>query len=74
MWFFLNDVQPELIIISGFLGAGKTTFIKRVIGLPGEHIEIKNNKVYFLENGYFGMSANLKAIEALDKLGDILYE
>lgn len=25
---------------------GKTTFIKRVIGLPGEHIEIKNNKVY----------------------------
>ena len=35
---------------------------------------IKNNKVYFLENGYFGMSANLKAIEALDKLGDILYE
>lgn len=24
---------------------GKTTFIKRVIGLPGEHIEIKNNKV-----------------------------
>ena len=34
----------------------------------------KNNKVYFLENGYFGMSANLKAIEALDKLGDILYE
>ena len=25
---------------------GKTTFIKRVIGLPREHIEIKNNKVY----------------------------
>lgn len=25
---------------------GKTTFIKRVIGLPGEHVEIKNNKVY----------------------------
>ena len=33
---------------------------------------IKNNKVYYLENGYFGMSANLKVIEALDKLGDIL--
>lgn len=28
------------------LERGKTTFIKRVIGLPGEHIEIKNNKVY----------------------------
>lgn len=34
---------------------------------------IKNNNVHFLENGYFGMSANLKVIEALDKLGDILY-
>ena len=35
---------------------------------------IKNNKVYYLENGYFGMSANLKVIEALDKIGEILYE
>lgn len=34
---------------------------------------IKTDNVYFLENGYFGMSANLKVIEALDKLGDILY-
>ena len=33
---------------------------------------IKNNKVYYLENGYFGVSANLKVIEALDKLGAIL--
>ena len=35
---------------------------------------IKNNKVYYLENGYFGMSANLKVIEALDKLAAILNE
>lgn len=35
---------------------------------------IKNNKVYYLENEYFGMSANLKVIEALDKIGEILYE
>ncbi|MCC3863048.1 heme ABC transporter substrate-binding protein IsdE [Terrisporobacter petrolearius] len=35
---------------------------------------IKNNKVYYLENGYFGMSANLKVIEALDKMGEILNE
>lgn len=35
---------------------------------------IKNNKVYYLENEYFGMSANLKVIEALDKMGEILNE
>ena len=35
---------------------------------------IKNNKIHYLQNGYFGMSANLKAADALDILGDILYE
>ena len=35
---------------------------------------IKNNQIYYLENEYFGMSANLKVIEALDKMGEILYE
>lgn len=29
-----------------FLENGKISYIKRVIGLPGEHIEIKDNKVY----------------------------
>ena len=28
---------------------GKTTFIKRVIGLPGDHVQIKNGKVYINE-------------------------
>ena len=28
------------------LEAGKTSYIKRVVGLPGEHIEIKEGKVY----------------------------
>lgn len=35
---------------------------------------VKNDKVIYLDTEYFGMSANLKAIEALDMLGDILYE
>ena len=34
---------------------------------------VKEGKVYYLENGYFGMSANLKVIESLDKLGEIIY-
>ncbi|MGG5460253.1 heme ABC transporter substrate-binding protein IsdE [Clostridium sp. B9] len=34
---------------------------------------IKKGNVHYLENGYFGMSANLKGIEALDKLGEIIY-
>ena len=31
------------------LEIGKTSYIKRVIGLPGEHVEIKNGKVYINE-------------------------
>lgn len=34
-WFFYN-----------FLEIGKRSYIKRVIGLPGEHVEIKLGKVY----------------------------
>ena len=34
---------------------------------------VKEGKVYYLENGYFGMSANLKVTESLDKLGEIIY-
>lgn len=37
-WFFKN-----------FLEIGKRSFIKRVIALPGEHVQIKNGKVYINE-------------------------
>ncbi|WP_455542520.1 heme ABC transporter substrate-binding protein IsdE [Intestinibacter sp.] len=35
---------------------------------------VKNNNITYLENGYFGMSANLQIVEAVEKLGAILYE
>ena len=49
------------------LEIGKTSFIKRVIGLPGEHIKIANNKVFingevlsepYLEKGVLTTSLN----------------
>lgn len=32
--------------VKEFLEVGKRSYIKRVIGLPGEHVEIKDGKVY----------------------------
>jgi len=32
--------------VNDFLELGKRSYIKRVIGLPGEHVEIKEGKVY----------------------------
>lgn len=34
---------------------------------------VKNDRVIALETGYFGMSANLQAVDAMEKLVDILY-
>ena len=38
--------------INNFLEIGKRSYIKRVIGLPGEHIQIKNGKVYINEEEF----------------------
>ncbi len=41
--------EPEGLIqkfIYNVVELGKTSYIKRVIGLPGEHVQIKDNKVY----------------------------
>ena len=35
--------------IKNFLEIGKKSYIKRVIALPGEHVQIKNGKVYINE-------------------------
>ncbi len=36
--------------INNFLEIGKRSYIKRVIALPGEHVEIKDGKVYIDDN------------------------
>lgn len=45
--------DEEKNIFEGFsynvLEIGKTSYIKRVIGLPGDHVQIKNGKVYINE-------------------------
>lgn len=50
------------------LGITKSSYIKRVIGLPGEHVEIKDGKVYIneevLEEDYLS-----KAVETDTSLG-----
>lgn len=43
-----NDEEKNFLekIMYYVFGLTKASYIKRVIGLPGEHVEIKNNKVY----------------------------
>lgn len=35
---------------------------------------VKNNNVHYLDSEYFGMSANLKVIEAMDMMHEIIYK
>ena len=47
------DYNPTNIVtkfVYYTLEIGKTSYIKRVIGLPGEHVEIKDGKVYINGN------------------------
>ena len=49
------------------LEVGKTSYIKRIIGLPGEHIQIKDGKVYI--NGEEKQEEYLNGIETGDMNG-----
>lgn len=51
------------------LEIGKTSYIKRVIGLPGEHLKIENGKVYIngteLEEPYLGDTVKTESLEGV---------
>ena len=51
------------------LEIGKKSYIKRVIGLPGEHVEIKNGKVYI--NGEILQEDYLADTVVTDSLGGL---
>lgn len=73
----LIKINPDRILIMAHGGGEETkkTVDEGLAKATWKQIDaVKNNKVYHLDSEYFGMSANLKAIEALDMLGAILYE
>lgn len=74
----IYDNEPTNIFskfAKNVLDVGKTCYIKRVIGLPGDEIEIKNGKVYVngseLEEDYLDGSVETK-MEGLGYFNDFI--
>lgn len=74
---YLADKNPDYILFMAHanpeesLAAFPEEFDKNE---AWQHFDaVKNDKVYALETGYFGMSANLLATDAMEKLADIFY-
>ncbi len=44
--YLLGEPQRGDIVICKFPGRGRTLFVKRLIGLPGDTVEVKGNVVY----------------------------
>ncbi|EHK2336109.1 heme ABC transporter substrate-binding protein IsdE [Clostridium perfringens] len=70
-------LNPDMVLVMthGMPEQAKKMAEEKFVSDPAwSRIEaVKEGKVYYLENGYFGMSANLKVTESLDKLGEIIY-
>jgi len=74
--FILNNVKNEIILISGDVGAGKTTLIKEYCKLIGVN-EVVNSPTYTLINEYLSKNGNVvhmdlyrvKNINEINELG-----
>jgi len=49
----LKEPQRGEVVVFKYPNAPSQRYIKRVIGLPGETLEIKNGQVFILENGEY---------------------
>lgn len=74
----LSQMNPDKIIVMTHAMPEKTEKeFKETLNTDAAWKDIKavqDGKVEFLDRTYFGMSANLKVIEALDILSDIIYK
>ena len=78
--FILNNVKNEIILISGDVGAGKTTLIKEYCKLIGVN-EVVNSPTYTLINEYLSKNGNVvhmdlyrvKNINEINELGLLDY-
>ena len=68
--YLLGDPKVGDVVICHYPGRGNTNFVKRVIGLPGDTIEIKNNVVY--RNGEATDEPYLNPLRNQDPRNDIL--
>jgi tRNA threonylcarbamoyladenosine biosynthesis protein TsaE len=74
--FILNNVKNKIILISGDVGAGKTTLIKEYCKLIGVN-EVVNSPTYTLINEYLSKNGNVvhmdlyrvKNINEINELG-----
>lgn len=73
-----NPMQPDIILRMTHAEpeAAKAMFDEEFKANQGwQHFDaVKEGGVYDLPNGYFGMSANLLAIDAMEYLTDLFYE
>jgi len=61
--YFVRSPNRGEVIIFIFPGTRSSRFVKRIIGLPGEHVEVKNGKIYI--NGKQLNEVNYLHVETL---------